>query len=219
MSIKQFYTGCRSLKENKSKSKKSVFRGLTLSLAKTGGVSTTLTAATVDLWDPRLICGAHYCWTSFICFNVHISLHTLHSSAEVIIWSASATEAQMLMLPTRPILRVSTTARKLIRAVHQWDLELITCSAYFESQLPSRHHFLVAFLKKIVASAIFSSFDTKQEANCWGALRSVTVASWRSPDIVAVAQFCAYQPLQHPCRPMSGILNRSAAFTTIVLSS
>lgn len=82
VSIKLFYSGCRSLKETKSKSKKSCYCGLTLSPAKTGGVSTMLTAATVDLWAPRLICGAHYCRTSFICFNVHISLHTLHSSAE-----------------------------------------------------------------------------------------------------------------------------------------
>lgn len=66
----------------------------------------------------------------------------------------------MLMLSSW-ILRVSTTARKLIRAVHQWDLELITRSAHSDSQLPSGHHF---FWLLIVASAILSSFDTKQEA-------------------------------------------------------
>lgn len=35
---------------------------------------------------PPLICGAHYRLTSFICFNVHISLHT-HSKVEDLIWS------------------------------------------------------------------------------------------------------------------------------------
>lgn len=53
----------------------------------TNGWSCVRHVLSVDLWEPPLICGAHYWWTSFICFNVHISLHT-RSKVEDLIWSS-----------------------------------------------------------------------------------------------------------------------------------